>query len=88
MASPTPECDRAMVLLKQGAEAKIYTGTFMGRPAIIKERFTKAYRHPDLDKSLTVRRTKAEVRSIMRCRMIGKFRKLLFHMSYNIAITY
>ena len=62
-----------MVLMKQGAEAKIYSGTFMGRPAIIKERFSKAYRHPDLDKSLTVQRTKAEVRSIMRCRMIGKF---------------
>lgn len=64
------KCDQT-VLLKQGAEAKIYSGTFMGCPAIIKERFSKAYRHPELDKSLTVQRTKAEVRSIMRCRMIG-----------------
>ena len=60
-------------LWRQGAEAKIYTGTFHGRAAIIKERFVKGYRHPELDKSLTTRRTKSEVRSMMRCRANGQY---------------
>ncbi|KAG0278402.1 TP53 regulating kinase [Linnemannia exigua] len=43
-------------LIKQGAEAKVYLAPFCQRQAIIKERFTKAYRHPTLDKKLTSRR--------------------------------
>lgn len=63
---PTP------TLIKQGAEAKIYACTFLGKPTIIKERFKKSYRHPSLDSSLTVQRTKAEVRCMTRCRANGK----------------
>lgn len=63
---PTP------TLLKQGAEAKIYVCTFLGKPTIIKERFKKSYRHPSLDSSLTVQRSKAEVRCMARCRANGK----------------
>ena len=66
----------SFTLLKQGAEAKIYTGEFLGRPTVVKERFSKKYRHPVLDKSLTSQRTKSEVRSIMRCRTSGRYRKL------------
>jgi len=58
-------------LFKQGAEARMYTGLFLGQPAIAKHRFSKKYRHPDLDKQLTKDRHKAEVRAIMRCKMIG-----------------
>ncbi|VDI32938.1 TP53 regulating kinase and related kinases [Mytilus galloprovincialis] len=59
------------VLMKQGAEAKLYKSTFYGKPCIIKERFTKCYRHPSLDKSLTTHRIKSEVRALLRCRMNG-----------------
>jgi len=58
-------------LLKQGAEAKLYSGVFFGRPTIAKERFSKSYRHPVLDRTLTVRRTRAEVKCIQRCRTNG-----------------
>ncbi|CAH1783431.1 unnamed protein product [Owenia fusiformis] len=58
-------------LLKQGAEAKLFTGDYFGRPCLIKERFKKTYRHPILDKSLTSQRTKNEVRSMVKCRMLG-----------------
>jgi TP53 regulating kinase-like protein len=40
-------------LLAQGAEARIFASNFLGRPTIIKERFKKAYRHPQLDEKLT-----------------------------------
>ena len=61
-----------MQLLKQGAEAKVYTCSFLGRPTIVKERFKKGYRHPALDRSLTAQRTKGEVRCMMRCRAHGE----------------
>ena len=31
-------------LFKQGAEAKLYTGTFLGQDVVVKERFSKKYR--------------------------------------------
>ncbi|KAK2152600.1 hypothetical protein LSH36_323g02018 [Paralvinella palmiformis] len=58
-------------LLKQGAEAKIYTGVYLGKLCIIKERFPKKYRHPALELSLSQQRTKSEVRSMLRCRTQG-----------------
>jgi len=57
------------VLLRQGAEAKIYTGTFLGQKSIVKERFSKKYRHPQLDERLTKERLKGEIRSLMRCKL-------------------
>ncbi|CAG0892136.1 unnamed protein product [Cyprideis torosa] len=55
---------------KQGAEARLYRGSFFSRPCIVKERFPKAYRHPELDNLLTKERIKAEVRALTKCREI------------------
>ncbi|XP_015906306.1 EKC/KEOPS complex subunit TP53RK [Parasteatoda tepidariorum] len=55
----------------QGSEAKIYIGTFLEKPSILKERFSKKYRHPDLDKLLTSERIRAEVRALNKCHEIG-----------------
>ena len=43
------------VLLKQGAEARVYSCQFFDKSAIVKERFVKTYRLPELDKKLTNR---------------------------------
>jgi len=58
-------------LFKQGAEAKLYTGTFLGQDVVAKERFSKKYRHPALDSLLTKDRHKAEVRALLKCKQIG-----------------
>lgn len=63
-------------MIKQGAEARVYRGTFLGRSVIIKERFPKLYRHPEVDEKLTRRRTTQEVRSILRCRRAGQYHRL------------
>ncbi|XP_026316539.1 EKC/KEOPS complex subunit TP53RK [Hyposmocoma kahamanoa] len=55
-------------ILKQGAEAKLYICKYLGQPTLIKERFQKNYRHPDLDVSITKERIKNEARSIVRCK--------------------
>ena len=52
-------------------KARLLVGTFFGRPSIAKERFPKKYRHPALDEKLTKERLKGEVRSLLRCKLIG-----------------
>lgn len=66
------ESNEEWIIMKQGAEAKIYQGKFMGRQAVLKERFVKGYRHPSLDLNLTKERIKSEVRALARCRSIGR----------------
>lgn len=61
----------SLELFKQGAEARIYNGYYLGKPVIAKERFSKKYRHPDLDSQLTTDRIRSEIRGILRCKMIG-----------------
>ena len=60
-----------MELLRQGAEARVFRTTYLGKPTIIKERFKKKYRHPVLDQELTHRRQLQECRSMLRCRKAG-----------------
>jgi TP53 regulating kinase-like protein len=36
-----------------GARQRIWEGVYLGRPAILKQRFSKRYRHPVLDTRLT-----------------------------------
>ncbi|RXN11543.1 TP53-regulating kinase [Labeo rohita] len=70
-------------MIKQGAEARVYRGTFLGRSVIIKERFPKLYRHPDVDEKLTRRRTTQEVRSILRCRRAGINAPIVYFVDYT-----
>lgn len=58
-------------LIKQGAEAKLYKGTYLGKSTIVKERFIKKYRQPQLDNFLTKERIRAECRAIVRCKTAG-----------------
>ena len=58
-------------LVKQGAEARIYRASYLGMPALVKERFAKKYRHPKLDAEITTRRTVWEARALLRCRQLG-----------------
>ncbi|KAJ3311502.1 TP53 regulating kinase [Boothiomyces sp. JEL0838] len=55
-----------MEIIKQGAEAKIYLIEFNGRKAIVKQRFKKKYRHPQLDDQLTPRRVLQEARCLQK----------------------
>ena len=70
-------------LLRQGAEARLYLGTYLGQRALVKERFSKKYRHPDLDARLTKDRSKAEVRALIKCKNIGIRTPKLYHVDQN-----
>ncbi|KAL2326068.1 hypothetical protein Fmac_025126 [Flemingia macrophylla] len=59
MATETESGDISLILLKQGAEARIFESSFVGRRSVVKERFSKKYRHPTLDSKLTFKRLNA-----------------------------
>ncbi|KAH9258720.1 Kae1-associated kinase Bud32 [Batrachochytrium salamandrivorans] len=54
-------------LLAQGAEAKVYLARDPDScPAIIKDRLPKPYRHPELDKKLSKKRFRGEVKAMQK----------------------
>ncbi|PRW58873.1 EKC KEOPS complex subunit bud32-like isoform X1 [Chlorella sorokiniana] len=75
-------------LHSQGAEARVWEGTFLSRPAIIKQRFSKKYRHPQLDGKLTASRLKSEVRSMLKARKLGVHTPVVYHVDHATSSIY
>jgi TP53 regulating kinase-like protein len=78
-------------LIKQGAEARVYKGTFMNREAILKQRFTKLYRHPVLDQKITQKRLASESKNTVKARQLGVDTPALYHVdtqSNEIVMEY
>ncbi|CAN9512134.1 unnamed protein product [Ophioblennius macclurei] len=73
----------AAELMKQGAEARLYRVQFLGKPAVVKERFPKRYRHALLDEKLRQKRTVQEVRSVLRCRRAGISTPVIYFVDYT-----
>jgi len=67
------ETKSPLKLVTQGAEAFVYETTYLfpTKPACLKYRVPKAYRHPVLDARLTKHRILAEARLLARCRREG-----------------
>ncbi len=59
------------LILVRGAEADVSDGTWMDRPAIVKARIPKAYRHPDLDAAIRADRTRDEAHLLVAARQAG-----------------
>lgn len=70
-------------LIHQGAEAKLYRGSYLGKTAIVKQRFEKKYRHPDINQHLTKERMKAECRAIVRCKSAGILTPTLYYIDFK-----
>lgn len=71
------------LFLKQGAEAKLYISEFNSQKCLVKERFKKNYRLPEIDKQLTNERMKAESKAISRCQAAGILVPKIYHMNLN-----
>ncbi|XP_022758268.1 TP53-regulating kinase-like [Durio zibethinus] len=78
MASKTDSENGSLTLVKQGAEARVFESVFVGKRSIVKERFSKKYRHPSLDSKLTLKRLNAEARSMTKARRLGVSTPVLF----------
>ncbi|XP_068143434.1 EKC/KEOPS complex subunit Tp53rkb [Drosophila tropicalis] len=70
-------------ILKQGAEGRLYLGKFKGESCLIKERFVKKYRHPELDTQITRQRMKAEAKASGRCLAAGIRAPRILHLDLN-----
>ena len=57
--------------LHLGAEAEVWTGSWMGRSAVSKQRRSREWRHPNLDKRLGTRRMVSEAKILMRLHNAG-----------------
>mmetsp|Transcript_49617 Transcript_49617/g.86693 ORF Transcript_49617/g.86693 Transcript_49617/m.86693 type:complete len:224 (-) Transcript_49617:6-677(-) len=57
--------------LFQGAEGRVFTTSFAGMPAVVKERLVKSYRVVELDKKINKQRLLQEARCIVKCRRAG-----------------
>ena len=55
----------------QGAEGRVCSTLFMGRPAVLKERLSKSYRVKELDKKINKQRLLQEARCIVKSRRAG-----------------
>lgn len=58
-------------MYRRGAEADIHEATWDGRPALLKSRPPKKYRHPELDARLRRQRTVREAQALARARSLG-----------------
>lgn len=84
----TPDSREGWSLVKQGAEARVYSTDFLGKPAIVKERFVKSYRVAALDEKLTHRRMGQEVRSMARCRRHGIRAPAVYHLDLERRVIH
>ena len=60
-----------MALAERGAEAVVTACEWHGRPAVVKHRNRRSYRHPDLETRLVVERLRAEARLLERAAGAG-----------------
>ncbi len=58
-------------VLHLGAEAEVVSGTWFGRPAVMKKRRPRGWRHPDLDRRLTSKRMVNEVKLTIQLARLG-----------------
>jgi Kae1-associated kinase Bud32 len=58
-------------VVRRGAEAEIRRGVWKGRKVMVKSRVVKGYRHPGLDASLRISRTRNEARLLQEARRCG-----------------
>ena len=75
-------------ILKIGAEAVITLTYYDGKKSIEKKRIKKSYRHPDLDISLRVERTRKEAKLLREARAIGVLTPQLYHVDEKHATIF
>ena len=62
---------QSQVQIHLGAEAEVWSGSWMGKPAVRKIRKQRGWRHPNLEKRLGFRRMLSEARLLIRAKKEG-----------------
>lgn len=69
--------------IDMGAEAVISYGDYLGRPAVIKTRPKKGYRHPELDRNLRSHRTRNEAKVMRDARTCGVRTPVIYDVDHH-----
>ena len=75
-------------IIAQGAEAKVYRGTWDDKECVIKERFVKKYRLPELDQKITKLRMNQESRNMGKAQKAGISVPALYHTDHKTRKLY
>ena len=75
-----------MRFLYKGAEAEIYTATYLGREVVKKHRIPKSYRLKEIDKKLRSSRTKEEAKLMIEARKAGVSVPIIYDINLNESI--
>lgn len=78
----------AMKRISEGAEAFIYQTEYMGIPVVVKDRISKRYREPHLDRRIREQRTKSEARIISRASLSANAPRVLHMSGFKLYINY
>ena len=73
-------------IIHVGAEAEVRVGSWLGLDAVRKIRRPRGWRHPDLDRMLTLQRMEAEYRSLVRLSNTGIRIPSILHLDRNEMI--
>ncbi|HVL87130.1 MAG TPA: bifunctional N(6)-L-threonylcarbamoyladenine synthase/serine/threonine protein kinase [Candidatus Thermoplasmatota archaeon] len=65
-------------VLAHGAEAQVFRVLYRGRPAVVKRRLPKRYRHPQIDGALRAQRTRTEGRLLAEAKRAGVRTPIVF----------
>ena len=74
-----------MQLLKQGAEAKLFTTNYLGQKAILKARERKKYREKSLDEKILRVRLRTECSLMVRAKKFGIRTPVVWKVDVNEA---
>ncbi|XP_014284920.1 EKC/KEOPS complex subunit bud32 [Halyomorpha halys] len=58
-------------MIEQGAEARVFNVKYLGKAAVLKERYKRKYRNPILDEHILTDRVRAEARGLLRSKIAG-----------------
>ncbi|CAI2379651.1 unnamed protein product [Moneuplotes crassus] len=70
-------------IISQGAEGRIFVSEIFATPCIVKERFIKKYRVPELDTKITKQRITQETRNMARVKKAGVNTPALFFLDHE-----
>lgn len=80
--------NETLELISQGAEARVYKAVWLNKDTVVKYRFAKKYRHPDLDTKLTRQRTSNEAKALARARKLDVLAPTLYYVDLEGKCLY
>ncbi len=67
----------------RGAEARVEKARFLGKSAVVKDRFARKYRIEEIDKKARFERTKMEAKLLHKAKLAGVYAPVVYSVNEN-----